>query len=539
MLVGGGKQTALLALLLLHRGGVVSSDSLVDELWGESPPPTAAKIVQNYVSNLRRALEEAGSPDGVILTRGPGYMLRVEAGQVDLDRFERLLDKGVRALDEGETEEAARKLREALGLWRGPALADFTYEPFAQAAIARLEELRLAALERRIEADLALGRHGELVGELKELVENHPLRERLRGQLMIALYRSGRQAEALTSYQEARRALVEELGIDPSPELQKLEGAILRQEVPLEPVPKPPARVAGGATAAETPTSERSILIVAKDGDDFSPLIELAERLAASRSPGELLLVRIVARSAHASDELAAATGELRERRDALLARGVAARVAAFTSADPAEDVLRLASEQDVELLLLATPLDEDIRHGTLGAVLGSAPCDVALLTGPGDRPHGLGPDRPVVVPFGAAEHDWAALELGAWLARSHEASMRLLGAQADLGKNARDASRLLADASMLVQRLSGVVPEPLLVPPGPHGVAGAASKAGILVAGLSERWRKEGVGEARLAMAAAAPTVFVRGGLRPGGLAPRESVTRFTWSLARGGFGP
>ena len=242
--LGRGKQRALLALLLLHRDEAISTDRIADELWGERPPPTAAKIVQNHVLQLRRALENGGSAGADLVTRGRGYMLRVERGRLDLDTFEQLVEAGERALGSGQAAAAAGTLREALALWRGPPLADFAYEPFAQAAIARLEELRLAALERRIEADLALGRHADVVGELKELVSAHPLREGFRAQLMLALYRSGRQAEALEVYQDARRALVEEFGIDPSPALQELEQAILRQELP--PAPKrPPAAPAG------------------------------------------------------------------------------------------------------------------------------------------------------------------------------------------------------------------------------------------------------------------------------------------------------
>jgi DNA-binding SARP family transcriptional activator len=230
--LGRGKQRALLALLLLHRDQVLSTDRIVDELWGERPPPTAAKIVQNHVLQLRRALENGDSAGAALLTRGRGYLLHVEPGNLDLDAFLQLVEAGEGALASGQAAEAAETLSEALALWRGPPLADFAYEQFAQTAIGRLEELRLAALERRIEADLALGRHREVVGELKELVSAHPLREGFGAQLMLALYRSGRQAEALEVYRDARRALVEELGIDPSPALQELEQAILRQELP-------------------------------------------------------------------------------------------------------------------------------------------------------------------------------------------------------------------------------------------------------------------------------------------------------------------
>jgi predicted ATPase/DNA-binding SARP family transcriptional activator len=234
--VGAGKERALLAVLLLHANEVVPSERLIDELWGEAAPATVAKMVQGYVSHLRRALRGGGAgngADGLLVTRAGGYMLRLEPGQFDLDCFERLLRDGRGALEAGESERAAGMLREALGLWRGPPLVDFGYEPFAQAEIARLEELRLAALEERIEADLELGRHADLVAELEGLIAEHPLRERVRGQLMLALYRCDRQADALEVYRRGRRRLVDELGLEPSPALQQLEQAILTQSAEL------------------------------------------------------------------------------------------------------------------------------------------------------------------------------------------------------------------------------------------------------------------------------------------------------------------
>jgi DNA-binding SARP family transcriptional activator/ABC-type branched-subunit amino acid transport system substrate-binding protein/streptogramin lyase len=235
--IGGHKQRALLASLLLHANEVVSLDRLIDELWGETPPPTAAKTLQAQVSRLRRALNGDEDPAahmlGPLETRGHGYLLKVEPGQVDADRFQGMLEEARRTRAEGKPEEAAEELRRALALWRGPALADFAYEPFAQTEIARLDELQLTALEERLDADLALSRHTELIGELEALVARHPLRERLRGQLMLALYRSDRQAEALHVYQEFRLALAEELGLEPSRGLQRLERQILEQDAKL------------------------------------------------------------------------------------------------------------------------------------------------------------------------------------------------------------------------------------------------------------------------------------------------------------------
>jgi DNA-binding SARP family transcriptional activator len=227
--LGGLRERSLFALLLLNAGELVPTERLVDELWGERPPKAGVKTVQVYVSRLRRRLGTQ-----TIVTSPPGYLLRVDPERIDLHRFERLAAAGRAALSVGDAPAAARKLREALSLWRGAPLSDFAYEPFAQAEAARLQELRLEALEERIEADLRCGRAGELVGELQGLVARHPLRERLRSQLMLALYRAGRQAEALDVYRDARSTLVEELGIEPSRELRDLERAILAQDPSLQ-----------------------------------------------------------------------------------------------------------------------------------------------------------------------------------------------------------------------------------------------------------------------------------------------------------------
>jgi DNA-binding SARP family transcriptional activator/ABC-type branched-subunit amino acid transport system substrate-binding protein len=247
--VAGAKQRALLAALLLHANEVVSTDRLIDELWDEAPPPTAASTLRVHVSRLRKAMNghgEGTAAEGRLETRGTGYLLRVAPGELDADRFGTLLEEARRTLAEGDPAGAVERVELALGLWRGQPLADFTYDRFAQAEIARLEELRVAAREEQFEAELALGRHGELVGELELLVRQHPLRERLRGQLMLALYRADRQGEALQVYQEGRRAFAEELGLEPSASLQRLERQILEHDAALEPppivTPRRPAR---------------------------------------------------------------------------------------------------------------------------------------------------------------------------------------------------------------------------------------------------------------------------------------------------------
>jgi DNA-binding SARP family transcriptional activator len=711
--LGGVKQRALLACLIVRANQVVSSERLIDELWGDAPPRTASKTIHVYVSRLRKELGE-----GRLVTRAPGYVLRLDSSELDVARFEALLAEA-RGLEPGR---AADVLRSALALWRGPPLADLAYEPFAQADIARLEELRLVALEERLEADLGSGRHADLVGELEALVAEHPLRERFRGQLMLALYRSGRQAEALDVYQAARRTLVDELGLEPSSALQRLEKAILQQDrsLDLTELPSgavtflftdiegstalvkrlrerygdvlayharllraafqqhsgheidsqgdsffvafqnprdavlaavavqralaehewpggadvrvrigvhtgqaavgedrylglsvhraarigaaghggqilvsqatetlledeeedledvvledlgthrlkdldrpvhlyqavapglrhdfPPLRVLETVPAAAAPRTrtlhsvapERAILVVPFEEQSTGHLLTLAGPLTISEPSRELIVAQVL--EVGAQDALAEVTADLRRQRDRLLAPGVDARLAVFTSARAGDDVVRLASEQDVDLLLVDVPLatlSGDFSGTSIGDVLRGAPCDVALLAGAKDPP-ALGPERAVLVPFGAAEHDWAALELGSWLARSHDAPLRLVGALTG-GADGRDASRLLADASILVQRLSGVVAEPLLARGGAEELVRAGEDAGVLVIGLSDRWSKEGLGEVRhtIAEAARAPTLFVRRGLRPGGLAPSETRTRFTWSLGPAG---
>jgi YVTN family beta-propeller protein len=256
--LGGEKQRAVLAILLLYRNEVVSADRLIDELWGDSPPAGARQTLRAYVSKLRRAMGANGAGpavggnsqrklgEGALVTRGHGYVLQVAPGELDLDRFAEAVERGRDALAAGRPEDAAWLLRDALSLWRGPPLAEFSYERFVQPAIAQLEELHLGAVEERVDADLARGRPREVVGELRDLVARHPLRERLRGQLMLALHRSDRQAEALEVYQDFRRTLAEELGLEPGPGLQQLELAILSRDSALR-----PAATANGPVATE------------------------------------------------------------------------------------------------------------------------------------------------------------------------------------------------------------------------------------------------------------------------------------------------
>ena len=231
--LGGSKPRTVMAVLLLHANEPVSADRLAEALWGEEAAVGAVRTVQVHVSRLRKAL---GDPE-ILTTTPAGYCLRVEAGELDAERFATLVEEGRRALAAGRPDAAGGVLREALALWRGPALADLAFEPFAPAEIARLEEQRLAALEARLDADLAAGRHADVVGELRQLVAAEPARERLAGQLMLALYRCGRQTEALAAYADARHTLVDAIGAEPGPELRRLHEAILQQDAALEPPP--------------------------------------------------------------------------------------------------------------------------------------------------------------------------------------------------------------------------------------------------------------------------------------------------------------
>lgn len=473
-----GKPSALLARLLLDANRVVPAESLVEALWGESPPASAAKVVQAHISRLRKVLGRER-----IETRPPGYLLRAGDDQLDLRRFERLVESAAAA---SSAEQRAGLLREALSLWRGPALAEFREEPFAAPAARRLAELRSSALERRVEAELELGEHAQLVPELEEALAREPLRERLRAALMLALYRSGRQAEALERYREGRRLLVEELGIEPGPALQELERAILRQEPGL----------LHARTAAQP--ARRGPVVGA--GAVLLPL--LAPLCADGR---ELLLVELATGAA----ELAALSSGL----EAARTERRFVRTACFTSTAPADDLARLAEEQGAELLVVAS-----VEHVPAGA-----DCDVAFVPRP---ERSFQADGPVLVPFGGGREEWAALELGAWLARANERPLKLLGSEARGDR--RDASRTLAGASLALQRFAGVAAEPVLVEPGPAGILGQPAAA--IVASLPP----DGLDPTRQALAERAEVALflVRSGLRPGGLAPDRTLTRFSWSL-------
>jgi YVTN family beta-propeller protein len=255
--LGPPKERALLGVLLLGRGAVVSRNRLIDELWGASPPATAAKALNVHVSQLRKALGRGGVDP--ITTRSPGYALTIDPESLDVERFDRLVAEARRDATSGETQSASELFRSALALWRGSALEGVTLESTGRNEAARLDELRLAAQMDAVDCDLALGRHAQAIGELEALVAAHPLHERLRGQYMLALYRAGRQADALAAYQDARATLVDQLGLEPSAPLQRLERGILNHDPALE----LPAGITRSTPAADRREHRRRVRLLA------------------------------------------------------------------------------------------------------------------------------------------------------------------------------------------------------------------------------------------------------------------------------------
>ena len=502
--LGGPKQRATLAILLLSANRVVPIERLADEIYAGAPAVTAVTQVQRQLSELRKLLGA-----DAIETRAPGYVLRVAADCLDLTRFERLTEEAALTLERGQPRSAVDRFREALDLWRGGPLADLSHEPFAQTAIVRLDELRVAAVEQRLEGELALGRHAHVLAELELLVRDNPLRERLRSLLMLALYRDGRQAEALDAYRRTRETLVEEFGIEPSPSLRELERQILAQDPSI-------------AVAAASPADvERTLLAVSSDDDRLDALLSVTGPLVAQPARS-LIAVRLVTDER----EVGPAAAALNERRATL---GQSLRTAAFTSLEPARDIVRLATSYDVELIVLAAAETAELR-----SIVQGTPADVAVCSGPPvSWEHGGG----IFVPFGGSENDWAALELAAWLASAGQAPLRLVGTAGDPSRGRRDASRLLADASLAVQRVIGVAAEPLIAAPSEDALLQAVEPASVVVAGFPSRWPLETLGDEPLGLVrgARAPVLLVHRGSRPSGLAPPESRTRFSWSLGPG----
>jgi DNA-binding SARP family transcriptional activator len=520
--LGGRRQRSVLALLLLDANRIVSIDRLADELYGEAPPVSAVTQMHRQISELRALLEPdrpAGAPGAVIETRPPGYRIVVAPDALDLEFFERRAEAAGSALAVGDAEQAVRLYREALAVWRGEPLADLVFEPFARPVVERLNDLRLAVTEQCLEAELERGRGAELVPELEQLVTGHPLNERLRGQLMVALYRAGRQPEALEQFRAGRAALVEAFGLEPTPALKELEARILQQDPALAGPSSP--------RLAPAPQDRRTVLLAAWDGAELDGLVRIGRCLAAL-GRHELLLTQAVEDEASLADAVTAT----RARRDELATGRVAARAAAFVSRAFGPDMARLALTHDADLMVVE-PREEFGPDGSISEDLAllfeRSTCDVALLAGSAPLAFADG----IAVLFAGGEHDWAAAELGAWLAAGASARLQLIGVRGRDG----DASRLLASASIAIQQVVGIDVEPVLADAGPDGLVAAAGSAGVAVVGLSPRWRREGLGESRRTLlASTASTVVVHRGARPGGLAPREQLTRFTWTIASGG---
>ena len=503
--LGGIRQRATLAILLLSANRVVPIDRFADDLYGGEPPVTAVTQVQRQVSELRKLLGGESS----IETRSPGYVITVDPGQIDLQRFERWMGEGTASLAAGDALTAVEHFSRALSLWRGDALADLAYEEFARAAVERLEELRIEATQQRIEAELLLGRSADLIPELETLAAEHPLREPVHAQLMRALYAAGRHAEGLDVYRGLRRRFANELGIEPTPSLRALEQAILRHD----------AELAAPASRVRDRTAAAPVLVVA---DDVSSAANLLSAAASIAGPTGEVVVTCLLDDASQLRETAAQLNGLRGNVDCDV------RTAAFTSDDRVGDVARLASVHDAAALLLEN-VPADTLPEQVAAVLLRSPADVGLLNGHIDFARGDG----IYAVFGGSEHDWAALELAARLAAVRAVPLRLVGTGAPAERTQRDSSRLLADAALAIQRVVGVDSEPLLADPTPEALAAAVSPATVVVAGISSRWRQSGIGSTRRVLTQGhVPALVVHRGLRPGVLAPRHSSSRFTWSI-------
>jgi predicted ATPase/DNA-binding SARP family transcriptional activator len=419
--LGGTKQRTVIAILLLHANEPVAADRLIDAIWGDHPPGTAKTALQGYITQLRHSLEPSRlkrSAGEVLVTTPAGYVLRVGQGQLDRDRFESFARRGHDALATKRVSQAAELCRSGLELWRGPALAEFAYEAWAQGEADRLEERRLVCLEDRIEAELELGHHAELVGELEALIAEQPLRERLRALLMLALYRAGRQAEALEAYQHARRVLIEELGIDPSAELRELEAAILRQDSALAPaalspptkfLPTPPTPLVGREReldeAGQLLTREgmRLLTLTGPGGSGKTRLaLALAERLAGHYRNG----ARFVSLAPVAASELllptVAATLEVAEEPGRALPESLASALA------------------DQELLLVLDNLEHLLEAASALADLLVA-CPLLTMLATSRAPLRLAAEQEYPVPPLAEEE---AVELFFTCARAHDPSL-------------------------------------------------------------------------------------------------------------------
>ena len=482
--LGGAKQQALLALLLLDLGRPVSASRLGDGLWGGQPPPSAAKALQLYVSQLRKAL---GSD--AIVTRGDAYLVPAKDVALDLREFESLAEAGRSQASAGRLPDAAELLTAAASLWRGDALEGLD-ETGLTPARARLDELRLVVQELLFDVRLGLGQHAAVLPDLKMLALRYPLRGRLHEQLMLALYRDGRQAEALDAYRRLRGTLRAEVGLEPQARLRELQRAILRQDAQLD-----------APAMGDVPRT-----VIAAGGSPG----RLASLLAplAREIPAELILLTVVTEGA----DVAGAARRLEPYRSGQL------RVAAFVSGRPGHDLVRLAAEESAELLVVETTAAA--LRGPVPAGLRDASCDVAFFVdAPPDLPAGA-----VTTLFGGADDDWRALELGAMLARAWDVPLRLAGTES--------ASALLARAALVVQRFAAVATAPALFAPDDPSSLASAAAGSLLLAGVgSTPTGTMPASRSRLGELGV-PVLVLRPGLRPGMLAPSHTLTRFSWSL-------
>jgi DNA-binding SARP family transcriptional activator len=486
--LGAPKARAVLALLALDHGRGVAAARLIDDVWGGRPPASAAKALQVYVSQLRKTLGPAA-----IATEPHGYRLAASAASIDVADFEARAAAGRTALAAGHADVAATAFAEALALWRGDALEDLRGEPGLAPVRAHLDELRLVVEELRGDALLAAGGAGLLLPVLVGIAREHPLRERFQEQLMLALYRSGRQADALDVYAALRRRLHDELGLEPSPRVRELQQAILRQD---ESLAVRPARTSLPPVIAAGRAPQRLALVA-------GPLAHV--------SGGELVLLTTVAEQSaltSALDELSAL-------------RGDAVRVAAFVSRRPAADVMKLAAREVANLVVLQADRGE-LAEPLPDAVVEST-CDVALFVdGDGEVPGGR-----VCVLHGGADEDWAGVELATTLARATGRTLRLIGARV----GDEDASLLLARSSLAVQRFGGIAAEGALFEPGSPDTLREATGGGLLVAGVATLPGGR-LPDATTALGKlGAPLLLVRRGSRTGLLQPSQTWTRFSWS--------
>lgn len=504
--LGGPRRRAFLALLVLNAGRVLGTERLIDSLWGERPPRTAGHVLHVYASALRSVLEP-----GVLIARPPGYVLEIQPDTVDLVRFEQLVAAASGTLGRGDAGAALATLARATALWRGPMLEDLAYEEFVQPEARRLEELCLAARELGAEAGLVAGADAALVAALRALAAEHPLRERIHALLIRALAATGRQADALAAYDDVRRRLDDELGIEPGADLRAAQLAVLRQEVDV-------------ATHVRSATSAGgTVLAVAFDPTRLPELASVAD--AAAGGGGRELILGCVLDRAVPRPELTAAARAAVDAKSTLTST---TRTAAFRSTDPGVDVVALSAEHDVDLVVV--DVDRALRSDGritehLRAILEGATCDVVLVAGCAASSGDL-----FAVPFGGAVHDWAAVEFAALAARGVGGGVRLIALETEEG----DASRLVARAALAVQRAAGIDAEPVLAQAGADGLLAAAEGAAGMVVGISERWRSEGLGLLRAQLVERVPRVAIaRRGLRPGLLAPVDARTRFTWSVS------